>query len=474
MRTRIILFILFLNLIFILGCKKFVQIDPPATQLVTASVFDNNNAATAAQVAIYTAMVTNLESVNMATQTGLLCDELTTYNRDATYLQYYRNAMIATNNPGPWLDVYNYIYQANAILTAVQGTASLNPSVARQLLGESKFIRAFWFFYLTNLYGDIPLVVSPDYTKNQSIARTSKSLVYQQIIADLIDAKILMNTNYIDVSDTTVTTSDRTRPNKWAAAALLSRVYLYTGDNASAETEADSLIGNALYSLNPDPNSVFLVNSSEAIWQLDIPEPSNYNTPDGEYFILTAEPGSSVSCCAIAPQLLSSFEAGDLRRVDWIDSFSTADSPPITYYFPYKYKVNAGGPPVTEDIMVLRLAEQYLIRAEARTNQADLSGGASDLNVIRNRAGLANISDSVAASQAALLSAILHERKVEFFTEWGHRWLDLVRTGSADSVMSVVTPSKGGTWSTDGHQLLYPIPAKDRARDVNLSQNPGY
>jgi hypothetical protein len=255
---------------------------------------------------------------------------------------------------------------------------------------------------------------------------------------------------------------------------LLARVYLYTGDNVDAELEADSVINNPLYSLVPNLNSVFKVNSNEAIWQLGIPLPTTVNTPEGEYFILTAAPGSSNAlCCAISQQLLSSFEQGDQRRSNWVDSFKATRPTVQTYYFPYKYKVNSGTT-VTEDITVLRLAEQYLIRAEARVNQGNLSGSAMDLNIIRNRSGLANISNSIASSQSALLSAILHERKVELFTEWGHRWLDLIRTGSADSVLSVVTPFKGGTWNADGHQLLYPLPTRDITSDVNLVQNPGY
>lgn len=458
-----------------ISCKKFVQVNPPTTQLVTSSVFNNDASATAAQVAIYSTMVSHMESMNLEVQTGLLSDELRTYNLGSSALQFYKDAMLAANNPGPWQNAYNYIYQANAIIEAVQGNYKLSGAVVRQLLGEAKFIRAFWHFYLVDLYGDVPLVTTTNYSVNQAISRTNKSAVYQQVIADLKDAKNLMNPNYINSSDTVVTTADRTRPNKWSASALLARVYLYTDDYVDAETEADSLLdGNPLYSLTPNLAGVFKVHSNEAIWQLGIPQPSNYNTPEGEYFILTSAPGGgTLNCCAISSQLLSSFELGDNRRSTWIDSFTTTKSPITTYYFPYKYTVHSGTT-VTEDIVVFRLAEQYLIRAEARANQGNLSGATVDLNTIRNRAGLANIADSISSSKSTLLSAIMHERKVELFTEWGHRWFDLGRTKSADSVMSVVAPLKGGSWSTDEHQLLYPIPTIDLGLDVNLTQNPGY
>ena len=116
--------------------------------------------------------------------------------------------------------------------------------------------------------------------------------------------------------------------------------------------------------------------------------------------------------------------------------------------------------------MVLRLAEQYLIRAEARAQQNNISGSQSDLNLIRNRAGLVN---TAANDKTALLTAIEHERQVELFTEWGHRWLDLKRTNRADAVLG---PIKAPNWQpTD---MLYPIPQTQIANDPNVHQNPGY
>ncbi len=119
--------------------------------------------------------------------------------------------------------------------------------------------------------------------------------------------------------------------------------------------------------------------------------------------------------------------------------------------------------------MVLRLAEQYLIRAEARAETGDLTGALDDLNVIRSRAGLAN---STASTQEEILAAILHERQTELFTEWGHRWLDLKRTGNVDDVMPTVAAEKGGSWETTDQ--FYPVPLSEIDRNPNLTQTPGY
>ncbi len=406
----------------------------------------------------------------MALYLGLLSDELTNYAKSNTsYIELYTNSMNANLNIGPWASGYSYIYQANAIIAALQNNSALSPQIVNQLLGEAQFFRAFWYFYLTNLYGNVPNVISTDYETNATIARTDKSKIYQQIVIDLKSAQSLMSTNFISANDTTITTTARTRPNKWAAAALLARVYLFTGDNVDAEAEADSVINNtSLFNLVHNLNNVFLVNSNEAIWQLDIPQPSNYNTPDGQQFILTSAPGGSSNCCALAPELLNAFEPNDMRRANWVDSVKT---PSMIYYYPYKYKVQAGTK-VTEDVMVLRLGEQYLIRAEAKAQQGNFSGAINDLDSIRNRAGLGGYNGP--NNQQSILTAIQHERQVELFTEWGHRWLDLIRLNYADSVMSIVTLSKGGNWNPDNHQALFPIPKSEITVDGNLTQNLGY
>ena len=116
--------------------------------------------------------------------------------------------------------------------------------------------------------------------------------------------------------------------------------------------------------------------------------------------------------------------------------------------------------------MVLRLAEQYLIRAEARAQQNNISGAQSDVNVIRNRAGLAN---TTATTQGTLLSAIEHERQIELFAEWGHRWMDLKRTNRADAILG---PLKSSNWQSS--DVLFPIPLTQIQNDPNFTQNSGY
>jgi hypothetical protein len=375
------------------------------------------------------------------------------------------------------VNAYNYIYQANEIINGLQTTSGCSPVVKQQLTGESYFIRAFWHFYLTNIYGDVPLVLTPDYHTNAILHRTPRLTVLQQVAADLQVADSLLNGNYVDATDTTATT-ERVRPNQAAALALLSRVYLYLGDysqNPAYYAEADSaaslVIGNSNYSLTP-LNGVFLANSTEAIWQIQTPQPPPpADTYDGFYFILLGAPLTlnNQNDVTISPQLLGAFEPNDQRPTTWISSITEGTT---TYYFPFKYEQNTYQG--LEYTMVLRLGEQYLIRAEARAHDGNITGANQDLDTIRNRAGLADTSIGTAP---ALVAAILHERQVELFTEWGARWFDLCRTGNANAVMGApgnVCPSKGGIWSSSGDQLLFPIPLSEIQSDPNLTQNQGY
>jgi hypothetical protein len=171
----------------------------------------------------------------------------------------------------------------------------------------------------------------------------------------------------------------------------------------------------------------------------------------------------------LSQSLLNSFEVGDARRTNWVKDTTISGT---TYSYSYKYKLAKQNDPVNEYIMVLRLGEQYLIRAEARAMQGKFQLAIDDVNTIRFRHGGLAIPLSTPANQSAAVDIILHERQVELFSEWGHRWLDLKRTGKADAVMSIAAIAKGGSWQTTDQ--LYPIPLNDIQKDPKLTQNPGY
>ncbi len=429
---------------------------------------------------------------------GLSADE---YNlaagvNAASYLGYYKNALsqIAGGaNPSGgelYAPLYNFIFKCNAAIERLNASNSLTPLVKQQLLGEAKFMRAFFYFYLVNLFGDVPLSLTTDPQINTLLTRSPKANVYEQMIADLLDAEEMLSENYLNATLLS-TTNERTRPTKWAAAALLARVYLYTGDYSKAEEQASLVINNtSLYGpiSSIALNSAFLKNSREAIWQIQ-PTSINFNTQEAKMLIVPAS-GINVNANFIFldKNLLNSFEPGDQRAVfgNWIDTtiYKVSTTPLVwdTVAYPFKYKLSTLDPTINtstlttnmkEYFMVLRLGEQYLIRAEARTKLGNNSGVLTDLNEIRKRAGLPNYSG--ATDQPSLLTAILKERRHELFSEWGNRWLDLKRTENVDAVMSVVTlqKSKGATaWQS--YQQLYPIPVTELDWAPNITQNDGY
>lgn len=454
--NRPILKFLLLFLLFS-SCKKFVQIPLPSDQLTAGFVFTNDNSAIQALDGIYSKMMEDQQQFSSGFTTfftGLSSGELYYYTpsfRD----EFSKDQISIANHPNIesdfWAPCYRYIYAANKCIEEAANSKNLSSDVKNTVIGEAKFIRAFCYFHLVNLFGDVPLILSTVYQENQSMLRTSEVKVYSQIIADLKDAKNSLTASY--------NSDKRIRPNKFAATALLARVDLYNNDWVHAEKEASEVINSGIYNLDENLNNVFEIFSKETIWQLQPVDPS-VNTWEGNQ-ILPSSPGSTPTYL-LTSNLLNSFEANDQRKSEWVKSDSFSNQ---AIYYPYKYKVNSGTT-VTEYYIVLRLAEQYLIRAEARANENNITGAQNDLNIIRNRAGL---SDIISNDQTSLLKAIAQEGRVEFFAEWGHRWYDLKRRHEADSVLGKINPD---TWqSTD---TLWPIPESQIRLNPALTQNAGY
>jgi starch-binding outer membrane protein, SusD/RagB family len=478
------------------GCKKFVEAGLPQNELASATVFTTDETALGAMTGVYSTLTSNALLLGAYSfMPALSGDELKNYSSDAATVQLYSNSISLSANTTDflWTRAYQVIYMANAAILGVQQSGSLSAPVASQVTGEAEFMRAFFYFNLVNEFGAVPLVTSTDYTTNESVKRSPIADVYAQIVSDLKDAQSKLTDNYMD--GTGAVSTARIRPNRGAAAALLARAYLYTGNWAAADSEATILINNAgEYSLD-SLNSVFLANSTEAIFQLQPTGIGGLNTQEGYLYVLTSDPSSYSTAtggklATISNQLFGAFEQGDNRLTDWVGTYTdNTTTPATTYYFPYKYKIGSyGNASVTEYSMVLRLAEQYLIRAEALIEEGQIDAGIADLNTLRSRARAAatlavpNPLPALPAglSKTAAMTALVQERRIELFSEFGHRWYDLKRlpglsnpSGSlADEVMPAVTAAKGGTWNDEWE--LYPVPLTDLQSDLNLTQNPGY
>jgi len=442
-------------LICLTSCEQFVDVGTPKTQIVTTEVFSSDAGARSAIAGIYSQLMENTSFISggpngVTAIAALSADELDNHSSSADRIAINNNSLTSVTQISLWNEMYSVIYQANAILEGIEASTSIKSEIKARVSGEAYFIRAFSYFYLVNFYGDVPLLVSTDYRINKSAPRTPQSEVYEQIEKDLTEAQNLL------LEDYSFSNGEKVEPNKWAATALLSRTYLYQQKWAAAETQASFVIESAQFSL-PELNSVFVANSEEAIWQL-LPVAPNYNTFDGPYFY--GEYG--IVDVSVNSSLFDSFEPNDNRKTSWIAEGQAGD---LTYNYAYKYKSLFVDEPLTEYQMALRLAEQYLIRAEARAMQNNLAGAIDDVNIIRSRAGL-DILDLTGLTVQQVTDKIEQERRAELFIEWGHRWFDLKRWGRIDEVLSSVKPD----WQSK--DALFPIPQVEINANPNLKQNP--
>ena len=448
-----LLFISFF-LSFFLACDSFVEVDFPENQIAAEFVFENAETANAALANIYAQMrdgglVSGFNGISQ--RIGSYSDELDGISNLPDLIEFSQNNLLATNGTVAswWNSTYNLIYATNAVIEGIENSSSLTTEDQNRFKGEALFIRAYLHSLLVELFGDIPYIIATDFVTNTTVARMPVNEVYDNIISDLISAESLLEGDV---------TGERVRSYKAVANALLSRLYLYTEQWELAKETADKVI-NA-FMLEPDLSKVFLKNSSGSIWQFK-PRNEGENTKEGQAFILVTAP--PVGLLTLSSSIVNTFEPGDLRQTLWVGSITDGTD---TWYYPFKYKERDITSTSLEYSVLFRLAEQYLIRAEARALLGDITGAQSDLNVIRTRAGLTN---TAATTQNGLIDAILQERQLELFTEQGHRWFDLKRTGSADAILS---PLKPGWNSTD---ILLPIPEAELLINPNLSpQNDGY
>lgn len=463
--------IIYLNLLLgimtlgsIVSCEDFVEIDAPTHKIISEDVFSSDDTAIAAMTGIYNQLsvvdFSNGWTNSITMLAGLSADNLECIRTtNLSLMEFQQNEILPENtrNQSIWSSAYNIIYQANSLLEGIERSQQISEDVKRRLEGEVKFVRAFTYFYLVNLYEKVPLLLTTDYQVNALASSNAEEETYQQLIKDLLETTELLGANYIN--------GERTYVNRFVAMALLARIYLYQENWEQAEYWSSQIIAQTnKYELLQDMDKVFLMNSKEAIWQIS-PLGRDSFTYTFEGYTLIIDPILSfLATFKLSEGLVASFELEDQRLANWVNFHSGLNA-----YYAYKYKDRSSNDRVTEYSMVLRMAEQYLIRAEARSMQNNLSGAIADIDIIRGRAGLELIGHTDhPINKEALLQLIMEERRKELFTEWGHRWLDLKRTGRAAEILGSDNP----TWqNTD---VLYPIPEEERIKNPNLDQNIGY
>lgn len=372
-----------------LSCEKLIEIDDPIDTITTREVFIGDSEAKAVMAGVYSTMINGWPrthfSSGLTTLLGSVSsDDLDCFDFETSYgLSYFNTSKVLASDATSaiyWNTAYKVVYNANSILEGVAASTSekLTASMRTQLNAEAKFLRAFSFFYLTNFYGDLPLPLTIDFNKTRNLPRLPQEKVYEQIISDLKDAQAglpAINENQA---------GERIYPDKWAATALLARVYLYTGKYDSAWKQSNAVIAQVeRFKLATEPAQVFFADSKEAIWQLKqevtYGTTQTYLAPESRVLV-PYEDGGAIPRIGIefivSSSLLNAFEPNDQRKIAWVGS-----TPPVTLNLPviqkfaWKYKslgsINFPGALHPEYNVVLRLAEQYLIRAEAAAKGAE-------------------------------------------------------------------------------------------------------
>lgn len=451
MNLKKYLFLILLPGVF--SCHKFLDQQPVDYVSDQVTIVDAASAQTAVR-GIYRKLSSDNYYGSLFPSFGYLSGDNVQWTGSQSIIQQFITHNLKSDNgniASVWAGIYAAINLTNHVISKVPGVKdpSLTQTLRDQLTGEAYFIRALAYFDLVRTWGGVPIVLTPTLTpKDQdTVKRSSAAQVYAQVLSDLNTAENLLS---VPASGS----PNPVRANKETAQALKARYYLYQGQWAQAESYASLVIGDVKNYALLKPYSAFFspasaVATKESVFELSYSTtytnghrgywqpPANGGTrqwaPNDAFISLVNDPSIGGNRSALVAKTSAGLWYGNL------------------YY----------RNPATDPAYVIRIAELYLIRAEARAQQDNVPGALADLDTVRTRAALA---PSTAATKGDILLAIENERRIEFAFE-PHRWYDLVRTGRAATVLGVSDPKK----------YVFPLPmAEVNLSKGNLPQNEGY
>lgn len=484
MKTFIVRYILILSfLVFFSSCEDFLN-EVPQTDRSAENFYktapDFNNAVIGAYANFkHTGLYGNGGiNASMLWLTEVVSDNSThgatkaVSNLSQFELDEFNISLSNTVTTAAWTGNYIGIGRVNTILDKLPG-ASFDEALKTRYEGEARFLRAYFYFNLVRLFGDVQLIensIDNPYGAN-NIVRTDASVIYDLIINDLTIAE-----NNLPA---TIPAVEAGRASAWAAKALLGKVYLTRNQPELAAAKLNEVIASGQFNLSTDYASTFspatsyatnkdvilsvqyktgLVGQGSGLWSELIP----WGIP-GTLFGTTGSGGGFMQPTA---DMENAYEPGDLRKdASMQATYKTANGADVNVRHVVKYKQT--GPQAGDadsDLPLLRYADVLLMYAEALNEQGQTPAAEPFLNQVRARAGLA---EKTGLNQADLALAIEQERRVELAFE-GHRWFDLVRTGRYVEVMT----AKG--YPVQEFHRLYPVPQRETDLNGQLTQNPGY
>lgn len=486
MKKSFLNYIILFASIFITSCGKDFLEQLPETTRTTNKVYKTSSDFYTAVVGTYSTFKHNGLYGTAGTSSALLnLGEVVSDNTDfgatravsnvSTFeLEDFNFSLTNTYFSSAWTGHYVGIARANTILARLPG-ASFDEASKTRFEAEAKFLRALFYFNLVRLFGDVQLITTEttDPTEGYNVPRTAASKVYELIVSDLTFAEANL--------PTAITTAEAGRASRWAAKALVGKVYLTQKDYAKAAAKLNEVITSGQFNVTANSYAAVFSNTTpfasnkdvilavqyksgqigqgSSIWSASLP----WNV-GGTAFGVSG--GSGEGFMRPTADMLAEYEPNDLRKAASIATSYLNGTTTVNERYVVKYKQTgtiAGDADI--DFPVLRYADVLLMYAEALNEQGQWATAAPFINQVRTRAGLSNLATSLSQGDARL--AIEKERRVELAFE-GQRWFDLIRTGRYLAVMT----SKG--YATKEFHKLYPVPQREIDLNSSLTQNAGY
>lgn len=484
-------FIILTCLIGVAGCKRDYLNQQPITSGTTQEFYNTQNDMLNADNAIYSVlqstnasdyMVGDLTTSDSMTAAGTCATGICDFNLYGLSPSVTVSAGVLNTR---WTSLYKGISRANIVLNRIDGVKFTDPTLKSRIIGEAKFLRAYFYFQLVETFGQVPLIQKELSSPGETYAytRTDLPTLYAAIQSDLTDAYAALPSAY--------TTVDIGRATKWAAEALLIRVLMFQGRFSDALPYCADIYSKttSIYGFLTNYADVFSAtngNNKEIIFSIQYTRgyvPSQGKAAHANFIPLGTQlqaiGGQGYNLPTVDMDL--AFEPGDQRK-NATESQTvtingvTASLPHVRKYLdPAETQAND----TSVDFPVLRFSDMLLMYAECLNETGDPAHGVLYLNKVRTapRTGLPGKPLNI--DQATLRIAIANERRVEFAYE-SLRFFDLVRTNMLETVMNAYFKkynivNNGVLVQIDAHNRIFPIPQQQiDTNPQNIQQNPGY
>lgn len=468
---------LILTISLFLACDEDFLEPVPQNVVSTENYFLNDSQIESGVIGVYDA-IQGVNSTNLSDNRGvqqefyvteMRSDNTRTKNQEGEAAEFETYTVTPNNGivENYYRSAYSTIYRANLVLGSLENASV---SAAPIFEGEAKFARAYSYFNLVRLFGDVPLVdkvIAP--TDSQTaFTRVSTSLIYDLIVSDLETAALNLSN-----------TGDYSRASKASAEALLAKVHLTLGNYLDAQILCENVMSYG-YTLEPNFNDVFYnEGNNEIIFSIVYNSGIETDSQDFSAEFMNGV-GRTVGVNYVTTDAVTFLDAnGGPDRTPFsyrIDPFQPSQNQ-VVKYLPNGEDGGADGKTFVSDAtlsgndwIVLRYSDVLLMHVESIIGAGASTGSQAALDsyeTVRTRSGLLGDADNNITKQE-----LLDERRAELAFE-NQRLFDLLRFGEAQSVLSTHSTAIGGSFSAT--DLLLPIPQ----REINLSngimaQNPGY